>query len=71
MHQLLRQQFVNQLVVDESEVTAKANFANDLGADELDMILLFGKLEGIYNISIPNDIDTVGAAIKYIEECIS
>lgn len=65
---------VEKLGVDESEVTLDASFTNDLGADSLDTVELIMDLEKEFEISIPEDqtenIQTVGAAIKYIESAI-
>ena len=63
---------VDKLGVDESEVTNDANFTNDLGADSLDTVELIMEFENEFGISIPDDkaeeIQTVGEAIKYIED---
>ena len=63
---------VDKLGVDESEITPKASFTNDLGADSLDTVELIMEFEKEFNIGIPDDqaetISTVGDAIKYIEE---
>ncbi|MBK8805542.1 MAG: acyl carrier protein [Bacteroidales bacterium] len=63
---------VDKLGVDENEVTAEANFTNDLGADSLDTVELIMEFEKEFNVAIPDDqaegISTVGDAIKYIEE---
>ena len=63
---------VDKLGVDESEVTPEASFTNDLGADSLDTVELIMEFENEFNISIPDDqaegIQTVGDAIKYVEE---
>jgi len=63
---------VDKLGVDESEVTEDANFTNDLGADSLDTVELIMEFENEFGISIPDDkaeeIQTVGEAIKYIED---
>ena len=63
---------VDKLGVDEKEVTASANFTNDLGADSLDTVELIMEFEKKLNISIPDDqaekIATVGDAIAYIEQ---
>ena len=63
---------VDKLGIDESEVTNEANFANDLGADSLDTVELIMEFEKEFNLSIPDEeaekIETVGDAIKYIEE---
>ena len=62
---------VEQLSVDEGEVTATASFIDDLGADSLDTVELVMAMEEGFNIEIPDDaaekITTVGAAIEYIE----
>lgn len=61
----------DKLGVDESEVTPKATFTNDLGADSLDTVELIMELEKEFNITIPDDqaekIVTVGDAISYVE----
>jgi len=66
---------VDKLGVDESEVTADANFTNDLGADSLDTVELIMEFEKEFDISIPDEdaenIATVGSAVKYLEEKIS
>jgi acyl carrier protein len=65
---------VDKLGVDENEVTPKASFTNDLGADSLDTVELIMEFEKEFNIGIPDDqaenIETVGEAIKYIEDNI-
>ena len=66
---------VDKLGVDESEVTADANFTNDLGADSLDTVELIMEFEKEFDISIPDEdaenIATVGSAVKYLQEKIS
>jgi acyl carrier protein len=63
---------VDKLGVDEKEVTESASFTNDLGADSLDTVELIMEFEKEFNIAIPDDqaekINTVGEAIKYIQE---
>jgi acyl carrier protein len=63
---------VDKLGVDEKEVTEAASFTNDLGADSLDTVELIMEFEKEFNIAIPDDqaekINTVGEAIKYIQE---
>ena len=62
---------VDQLGVDDSEVTMEASFVDDLGADSLDTVELVMALEEEFGIEISDDdaekIITVGDAIKYIE----
>ena len=63
---------VDKLGVEESEVANEASLTNDLGADSLDTVELIMEFEKEFNIAIPDDqaenIQTVGDAIKYIEE---
>jgi len=63
---------VDKFGVDEAEVTREASFTNDLGADSLDTVELIMEFEKEFNIAIPDDqaekIQTVGEAVKYIEE---
>ncbi|MFN7299886.1 MAG: acyl carrier protein [Bacteroidia bacterium] len=63
---------VDKLGVEESEVNMEASFTNDLGADSLDTVELIMEFEKEFNIAIPDDqaekIQTVGEAVKYIEE---
>jgi acyl carrier protein len=62
---------VDKLGVDENEVTNKASFANDLGADSLDTVELIMEFEKEFNITIPDEqaekISSVEEAINYIE----
>ncbi|MFA5668989.1 MAG: acyl carrier protein [Balneolaceae bacterium] len=66
---------IDKLGVDESEVTADANFTNDLGADSLDTVELIMEFEKDFDLSIPDEdaenIATVGDAITYISGKIS
>ena len=63
---------VDKLGVDESQVTPAAAFTTDLGADSLDTVDLIMEFEKEFGIKIPDEeaekIQTVGDAIKYIEE---
>ncbi len=62
---------VDQLGVDEKQVTDKASFTTDLGADSLDTVELIMEFEKEFGINIPDDkaegIQTVGDAVAYIE----
>jgi acyl carrier protein len=66
----IRRIIVDQLGVEESEVTEEASFVDDLGADSLDTVELVMALEEEFGIEIPDEdaekIITVGDAIKYI-----
>ncbi|MBQ7794814.1 MAG: acyl carrier protein [Clostridia bacterium] len=63
---------VDQLGVDESDVTMEANFVDDLGADSLDIVELIMGLETEFDLEIPDEdaekIATVGDAVNYIKE---
>lgn len=68
----VKKMIVEQLGVNEAEVVPEAKFIDDLGADSLDIVELIMALEDEYGIEIPDEdaekIETVGDAIKYIEE---
>ena len=61
---------VEQLGVDDKEVTISASFIDDLGADSLDTVELVMAFEEEFDIEIPDedaeDITTVADAVKYI-----
>ena len=63
---------VEQLGVEEDDVTPTARFIEDLGADSLDTVELVMALEEHFDIQIPDEeaekIATVGDAISYIKE---
>ena len=67
----VKQIIVEQLGVDESEVTPTASFIDDLGADSLDTVELVMALEEGFGMEIPDEdaekISTVKDAINYIE----
>ncbi|HNQ63550.1 MAG TPA: acyl carrier protein [Syntrophorhabdaceae bacterium] len=68
----VKKMIVDQLGVSEAEVIPEAKFIDDLGADSLDIVELIMALEDEYGIEIPDEdaekMETVGDAIKYIEE---
>ncbi len=68
---------VEQLGVDEAEVTPSSNFVDDLGADSLDLVELIMALEEEFSKSgqkmeIPDEdaekIQTIQDAIDYIKD---
>ena len=68
----VKQIIVEQLGVDESEVTPTASFVDDLGADSLDTVELVMALEEEFGHEIPDEqaekLQSVGDVIKYIED---
>ena len=62
---------VEQLGVEEEQVTENASFTDDLGADSLDQVELIMALEQEFNAEIPDEeaekLATVGDAVKFIE----
>jgi acyl carrier protein len=62
---------VEQLGVDEEEVTPDASFVDDLGADSLDTVELVMAFEEEFGIEIPDEeaekITRVKEAVDYIE----
>ena len=61
---------VEVLAVDPAKDTPEASFADDLGADSLDLVELVMALEETFNIEVAedelNDISTVGEAFELI-----
>jgi acyl carrier protein len=66
---------VEQLGVEESEVTPEASITDDLGADSLDQVELVMAFETEFNIDIPDEeaekIKTVGDAVTKIDSMTS
>jgi acyl carrier protein len=66
----VKQIIIEQLGVDEGEVTPNASFVDDLGADSLDTVELVMAFEEAFDIEIPDEqaekIRTVKDAIDYI-----
>jgi acyl carrier protein len=62
---------VDQLGVDEDQVTIDASFVEDLGADSLDTVELVMAFEEEFGIEIPDEdaekITRVKEAVDYIE----
>ena len=63
---------IEQLGVEEEEITMEASFIDNLGADSLDIVELVMALEEKFDIVIPDEdaekIRTVGMAVKYIQD---
>ena len=62
----------DRLNVDAKDITPEASFANDLGADSLDVIDLVMSVEDEFSIEVPEDVieslTTVDAVVRFIEE---
>jgi len=58
--------------VKREDITDQTSFITDLGADSLDQVELIMELEDQFDLNIPDEdaekIETIGDAIKYIEE---
>jgi acyl carrier protein len=61
---------VEQLGVDEEQVTDEASFQGDLDADSLDLVELIMELEDQFGLKISDEdaqkIATVGEAVDYV-----
>ena len=62
---------VEQLGVDEAEVSIDSTFIDDLGADSLDIVELIMAFEEEFNVEIPDDvaekIKTLKDTVEYID----
>lgn len=62
---------VEQLGVEEDEISMESSFIDDLGADSLDIVELIMALEEEFDLEIPDSeaekISTVGDAVDYIK----
>ena len=67
----LQELIVDELGVEKDEVTQEATFAEDLGADSLDLFEMVMSIEDTFGVTIPNEelanIKTVKDALVYIE----
>lgn len=72
MFEKIRDLIVEEVGVDEEQVTMDASFKNDLNIDSLDLFEMVMTLEEEFDVEIPSEdfenIDTVGDLINYIEE---
>ncbi|HET6649924.1 MAG TPA: acyl carrier protein [Candidatus Limnocylindria bacterium] len=68
----LKKIIVEQLGVDEEEVTPTASFVEDLNADSLDLVELIMSLEEEFGMEISDEdaerIQKVSDAVEFIEE---
>lgn len=70
--QKLKSIVVEQLGVDEEDVTMESSFVDDLNADSLDLVELIMSLEEEFGLEISDEeaenIGTVNNAVEYILE---
>ena len=63
---------VDQLGVNDENVTMEATFVDDLAADSLDIVELVMNIEEEFDLEIPDSaaekIVTIGDVVKYIEK---
>ena len=71
MFEKIRDLIVEEVGVDEEQVTMDASFKNDLNIDSLDLFEMVMTLEEEFDVEFPSEdlenIDTVGDLINYIE----
>ena len=70
IHEQVKNVLVEQLGIEESEITDEANFQEDLDADSLDLYTLVQELEDSYGVKMSDEeaakILTVGQAVDYV-----
>jgi acyl carrier protein len=71
MYDKVKAIIVDQLGVEDEEVTPESSFIEDLGADSLDIVELIMALEEEFEIEVPDEdaekLLTVTDAIEYIK----
>ena len=74
IYEKVKEVIIDQLNVEEDDVTEDAAFVDDLGADSLDIVELVMALEEQFSVSIPDEqaekIKTVNDAVSFISENI-
>ena len=71
MFDKIKKIIVEQLGVEEDDVTMESSFIDDVGADSLDIVELIMALEEEFDLEIPDSeaekISTVGDVVDYIK----
>jgi acyl carrier protein len=66
----MKDMLVEQLGVDEGDVTMAASFQDNLDADSLDLVEMIMEMEDKFGVKIPDEeaekIRTVGEAVDYV-----
>jgi acyl carrier protein len=66
----MKKVIAEQLDANESEVTEKTSFVDDLGADSLAIVELVLAMEEAFGVAIPDDeaenLRTIGDAVDYV-----
>lgn len=72
MFETVKKLIAEGLGIEESKITPDATFAEDLGADSLDLFELAMSLEDEFDIKIPSEdlenMNTVSDVVNYVEE---
>lgn len=68
----IKEIIIEQLQVEESEITMDTNLMKDLSADSLDAVEIIMTIEDEYGIEIPDEeaetIQTVADLVRFVEE---
>jgi acyl carrier protein len=72
IYEQVKSVLVEQLGIDENEISEEASFQGDLDADSLDLVELIMELEDQFGVKISDEdaqgIQTVGQAVDFIQQ---
>ncbi len=67
----IRDIIAEQMNLDPEKITMSSSFADDLGADSLDLFQIISELEEAFDLEFSNEaaesVKTVGDAVEYIK----